>query len=358
MGIPCIQFAEPAGLLYRVRLSGYHGLLSSIRLLIIAGVLSLSAACSETVDPFIDSDRRFSLYGTLEMDRDTQFVRVVPVSREIDAVEGARLEATVTSRDLTTGDAALWRDSLMSVGEEAAHIFWAPIRIQASHTYRIEVTGPSDDVVTYLETTAPDRIVGRVLEENLSISPVNGTPPGQQRVLWSGLDREPFRVQLWYRFLDRIEAPFVDILSPVGATLVPPAPGATGWEVRVDLREDRERMGEAINVDAYALMGLGVEVTLLDMAFQPPGGVFDPDFLSQPGTFSNVVNGFGFVGIVGRFSVEWFLGDDTLGELDYRSANDVFGKDASHFANHPVHPDAFTKASPRYGSIDRIRPNP
>ncbi len=330
MGTPGTRSTASGSFPLRARSLGCDRILIDPRALIIAGALFLTPACSESVDPFIESDRRFSLYGTLEMDRDTQFVRVAPITRQLESTPEGPLEATFSSRDLTTDRLVFWQDSLMQVGGEWAHIFWAPIRIEASHTYRIEVTGATDDVVTRLETTAPDRIRGLVLEENLSVGPVNGTPPGTQRVLWPELDREPFRVELWYRFLDRIEAPFTDILSPTGATLLPPAPGSVGWEVRVDLREDREQMHESIDVEANALLGLGVEITLLDAVFQPPGGVFDPDLLSQPGTFSNVENGFGFVGVVGRFSVEWFLSDETLEELDYRSANDLFGKETSH----------------------------
>ncbi|MDX1740840.1 MAG: hypothetical protein R3178_06080 [Rhodothermales bacterium] len=328
MGTSGTQSEAPGSFVHQGLGRVYDSFPKNLTLLVIVAVLALGA-CSDTVDPFIESDRRFSLYGMLEMDRDTQYVRVVPVTLQLEPSSEAPLDVTFTSRDLVTDDVVVWRDSLMQLGGEWTHIFWAPLRIQASHTYRIEVDGMVDDVVTQLETTAPDRISGEVLAENLTLSPVNGTPPGTQRVRWPNLDREPFRVELWYRFLDRIEAPFIDVLSPAGAVLVPPAPGSSGWDVRVDLREDREQMRDVIDIESNALMGLGVEITLLDAAFQPPGGVFDPDLLSQPGTFSNVENGFGFVGIVGRYSVEWVLSDETLAELGYRSSNDLFGKTAS-----------------------------
>ena len=39
--------------------------------------------------------------------------------------------------------------------------------------------------------------------------------------------------------------------------------------------------------------------------WDPPGGVFDADVLVQPGTLSNVENGFGFVGAGYRLSSTW-----------------------------------------------------
>ena len=43
-----------------------------------AALLTLSA-CEEAVDPILDSDRQFTVWGTLDMNRDTQFVRVIPI---------------------------------------------------------------------------------------------------------------------------------------------------------------------------------------------------------------------------------------------------------------------------------------
>ena len=51
--------------------------------------------------------------------------------------------------------------------------------------------------------------------------------------------------------------------------------------------------------------------------------------LVQPGTFSNVENGFGFVGSVGRFSVEWLVADTTARTLRYTPLRSALGKEAS-----------------------------
>ena len=103
----------------------------------------------------------------------------------------------------------------------------------------------------------------------------------------------------------------------------------------LDFRHDKQVLDTLLSVDEVALAGLGMEITVLDEAFVPPGGVFDLEVLVQPGAFSNVENGFGFIGSVGRFSVEWILAEDFAHELNYRTMNDVFGKTAPAIRERP-----------------------
>jgi hypothetical protein len=49
-----------------------------------------------------------------------------------------------------------------------------------------------------------------------------------------------------------------------------------------------------------------LNVLIGDAAWDPPGGVFDPDILSFPSAMSNVENGFGFVGSGYRLSQSLF----------------------------------------------------
>ena len=68
------------------------------------------------------------------------------------------------------------------------------------------------------------------------------------------------------------------------------------------------------------LIGLGrVEFRFLvaDDSWNPPGGDFDFEVLSQPGAFSNVENGFGFFGAGYTASTEWFPSDVVRTELGY-----------------------------------------
>ena len=55
----------------------------------------------------------------------------------------------------------------------------------------------------------------------------------------------------------------------------------------------------------WRLAGVLMRVMVVSDDWIPPGGIWDQEVLAQPGTFSNVNDGFGFVGSSGRFSVEW-----------------------------------------------------
>jgi len=44
------------------------------------------------------------------------------------------------------------------------------------------------------------------------------------------------------------------------------------------------------------LRALDLRVLIGDQMWDPPGGTFDPNILSQPKTMTNVENGFGFIG--------------------------------------------------------------
>ena len=97
----------------------------------------------------------------------------------------------------------------------------------------------------------------------------------------------------------------------------------------LDLVRDRDTLDTMVSLNAStALAGLGMTITVLDEAFVPPGGEFDLETLVQPGTFSNVENGFGFIGSVGRFSVEWLVADTTASILRYNPLRSALGKDA------------------------------
>jgi hypothetical protein len=136
-----------------------------------------------------------------------------------------------------------------------------------------------------------------------------------QSVTWSGVDRAPATVEMWYRFSGSPRSGFLDIR--IDYPTADQAPSQPGWTVVTQLSEDREQIVETIRPEDYLFLGMGMRIVVFDEQFVPPGGVFDADILSQPGAFSNVDNGFGFVGSVGRFDVEWVLDDETSAALGY-----------------------------------------
>lgn len=285
--------------------------------------LVLFSACEEAVFPILESDRNFTLYGTLDMAQDTQFVRVVPIREALDPGSPAPLDVTFTSEDLHTGDVLTWRDSVIVFANGSyGHVFYAPLRLRAGHRYRIEVREPGSEVVTSAETMVPSAPRPVVRPETVTASVSGGTVTvrGSQEIVWQGLNRRPFRVEHWYRFITSERLPFSDVRLPYEPAHA--AEDAGDWKVSLNLATDRRALDTLINVRGNPLAGLAMQVTVLDTAFVPPGGVFDPEVLAQPEVFTNVENGFGFVGSVGRFTVEWVLARRSQERLGYVPLSD------------------------------------
>jgi hypothetical protein len=72
------------------------------------------------------------------------------------------------------------------------------------------------------------------------------------------------------------------------------------WSVLVNMSRDIGVIfsvtGLQPGMDPVILTNLSVEAFITTTEWTPPGGDYDPELLVQPGTFSNVENGFGFVG--------------------------------------------------------------
>ena len=284
-------------------------------------------ACEESVNPILESDQQFTLFGTLDMELDTQYVRVIPIRPTLAGAERAPLNVTFTSTDLVAGDVITWRDSLVNFSDGSfGHVFYTPLRLRPGHRYRVEVRSPDSDIVTSAETTLPAEPQAVVMPEEIGFILTTQVRASQQ-ILWQGLSQEPYSIEQWYRFFTLEDFSFRDVQLPYVPLNGPVEGQADTWEITLNLVRDRDTMETFIELtESISLAGLGLRITLLDEAFVPPGGVFDPDVLSQPGTLSNVENGFGFVGSVGRFSVEWLLADTSAKALRYIPVNATIPK--------------------------------
>ncbi|MDX1741802.1 MAG: hypothetical protein R3178_10930, partial [Rhodothermales bacterium] len=282
---------------------------TALRLLLLLPLLIITWGCDDSVNPFVESDRYFSVFGALDMKADTQYVRVIPLDTSLVVSEQEPIDARVFLTDLNVGSTVEWTDSLFVFRDGSrGHVFYSPLRIQPEHRYRLEVVR-SDGAASVAETTVPAIPAAEIAEVNLLVYS-SGRIEAVQNVTWSGVDRAPAVVEMWYRFSGSPRSRFLDIR--IEYPTEDAAPSEPGWTVVTQLTQDRGRIGETIRPEDYLFLGMGMRIVVFDDQFLPPGGVFDPDILSQPGAFSNVDNGFGFVGSVGRFDVEWVLDAETL----------------------------------------------
>lgn len=301
---------------------------ASILCALAALCLGVISACDTSVEPFIETENYFTLFGTLDMAADTQFVRVTPIRSSLESSNDGPLPVRFTSTDLTTGIQRTWRDSVISFSNgQVGHVFYAPFRVKAGHEYQITVA--KGDSTSTASTVVPPRPSASVGHVSLS-GGAYGRANGAQTITWRNLIRSPYETEVWYRFLQvsASEPPFV------GASFVdvriPHAPEVQGqartWQTMLDLDDHRNMLDTLTAVYQNPLVGIGMRITVLDEAFVPPGNVFDFETLVQPGTFSNVTNGFGFVGSVGRFSLEWTLSPDEAERLGYVTLEELFGR--------------------------------
>jgi hypothetical protein len=274
----------------------------------------LVVACEDTiVNPFIDDDRFFSIYGALDTGAFPQMIRVVPIRDRIGIGE-TEIDARVTTTAREDGVTVVWSDSLIQYKDGSlGHVFHAPFRPIPGWTYDIAVER-SDGATTRATTTIP-------FPPNVQIDDPSGISIISQRVVWNDIDYNPYRVEIYYRFFNEEEPQ--NLFQTALLTYRRDRFGKLtddGWEVIVGLMADKEAVMEQLGFIAEAmpmLVGIGIRLTMADDQWRPPDGVFDPEVLVQPGTFSNVENGFGFFGSLNQFTAEWTLSSDVTRILGY-----------------------------------------
>ncbi|MEX0747573.1 MAG: hypothetical protein WD275_06180, partial [Rhodothermales bacterium] len=191
-------------------------------------------------------------------------------------------------------------------------VFWAPFRAQHEHRYRLEVER-SDGAVSIATVSVPPEV--EVVVEQNPFSPVAhayiyGDVPNllNVEVRYEATNLPPLNAWPEDRpvhppvFLP-VEIPYQDKGERIDG----------GWHFRIDLKEDYLLVRDAF-LSACLLTGGAPDIALrrvefhfvsADSAWRPPNGVFDADVLVEPGTMSNVENGYGFFGAGKIFTERW-----------------------------------------------------
>jgi hypothetical protein len=273
--------------------------------------------CEEAVNPFVEEDRYFTVFGYLDTASDQQFVRIIPLRTDFAALEEGQVDATVTTLEVETGQVYTWQDSLITFSDgSTGHVFHAPFRPVPGWTYNLNVV--REDGKRSTATTTIPLVTGVELEDpTISVAAVF------QKIRWSNIDFAPFRVEVWYRFLGATPSrPFLEAVIPYGNVENQYGQVVQGdkWEVLVRLTEDKEEVTKELGVSDDAepfLMSIGMRLTMTNDSWRPPDGIFDPEVLVQPGTFSNIEGGFGFFGSVNQYTHEWTLQPDITSLIGY-----------------------------------------
>jgi len=259
----------------------------------------LILGCEEMVDPAGTTGRAFTMYGLFNPRADTQAARVFTIDDLLETTNPEPIDARVLATHVETGIEMEWQDSLIQFpGGLWGHVFFAPFDVEYENSYRLQVLR-SDGVSASAITTVPPETQAVVTEPDTLQFDLITT------LFWP---RAPSVINVWIEYLSNVGI----FIADYGARPVA-VPGGRALDVR--FRADtRIILFEArrSNVPDVYVTGVVIRAVVASDDWVPPGGVFDPDVLVEPGTFTNVDNGFGFVGSGYETATLWVPSDGML----------------------------------------------
>jgi hypothetical protein len=293
-------------------------ILYSLLLLISAGL----TGCEEDLVSRDHVAAPFSIYGVLSPDLTTQSIRVYPLEDIPTLGSPEPLDVNVVSTDLETGERLTWRDTvLVEPNGQHEYIYWAPFRAEFGHEYRVEVVRRADGARSFAEVRVPEPVIVRI---------VNDRDAAAMQVLIEGERIRVLKPELVYTLANIASGCQVirNRFSYQGRERRVEA----GWRVDVNLVVDRsdilfECNGLTVFPPPYCppflhLRSLDLNVLVGDVAWDPAGGVLDPDLLSEHNTMTNVENGFGFIGAGYRTVAPLYPSNEALEYACFAYASD------------------------------------
>lgn len=299
--------------------------------LVIIGILVSLSGCGDTfLDPYDNEQRYFTVYGFLDPNKTRQTIRVIPISRFAEDIQGpaedqAFIDARVYTRNLTDSTSTLWEHELKRLDDGSyVHLYHASFFVKAGTTYRLDIIR-NDGVMASATTTVPrppsDKVVlasGPVVQQDSTVVQEIALP--DIPALW---DLQAIYLVEGPSYRDRV---FVPYKTPSG-------PAADGlWKYRLNITADQDSIiaraqrfmqGASVDTLPVTLTALGVQFRIIDENWQPLFGEEDMVKLSQPGVISNVVNGYGIFGSMGLYREEWQVSPQVANVLGYPISVDI-----------------------------------
>ncbi len=280
--------------------------LSSLRnttlgLLIAAALL---ASCESGVDPLIGEPRPFTVWGLLDASADTQRVRIFSIEGESGVDRPGNLDAVVTSTDLETGETLTWRPYRVTYESGVTgHVFEAAFRPVHERRYRLDVTR-SDGAVSSATVKVPPEVEFTIERTDTSPKVFVYVHGEGFNLLGVEMRYEATNVppgNVWPTDLKRHPAVFYPVEVSYQGTEEKTRDG-----VRYDINMvddfavvEEEYKNKCLVTEGnpdIALRRVEFHFVAANEAWDPPGGVFDPEVLVEPGALSNIDNGYGFLG--------------------------------------------------------------
>jgi hypothetical protein len=263
-------------------------------LLLLAVGLAALVGCDEEIAAPDALGAYYTLWGALDPTSALQAVRVIPIEDQPGGADPAPLDAAMTSEDLETGAVAAWRDSVVTYADgTVGHVFVADTEVRYGATYRVTVTR-GDGATTAANVRVPPLVLPYRQATTISLDGVF------MPVLWQGAPQLN-RLAVTYRLQDATCRAFDYAVDFEGEA----EPYEFGWTTTLDLRDDAARVLSALGDAPHTVLSVTLAGEVASDEWRPPEGVFDPEVLVEPGLFSNVEQGFGFVGGAYEAALTW-----------------------------------------------------
>ena len=268
-------------------------------------VLSSLVGCEAAFSPVTDTGRPYTLWGALDPDGGQQALRVVPINLQLDIDGDTEASAIVTSEALATGDVVTWRDSVVTYANGSnGLIYLADFQPDYGTRYRITATRSDGAATTaYVEIPA--------LVDPLVFLPEGGSGNLTNPVAWLGAPRLN-AAEVTYLIRD---AGCTTLMRTLALDPVFVKPSKYGWTTDIPLSQHSGSLTGELG-QGLSILQITVRTLVTDPEWKPPFGFdFDPEVTVEPGTVSNVENGFGFVGAAYTAEANWSPTDETLSLL-------------------------------------------
>ncbi len=268
-----------------------------------------AASCSEEVVAVLGADTPYSLFGVLSPQLDRQVLRLYSIDGVLQPIPPTPIDAQVTSISRRDSRTRAWQDSIITEPDGmSAHVFASPFVAEFGETYEIMATR-SDGVSTKVLVTIPPF-------SELVVPPKMETPPAVLDVRVTGTPPNLIRVEAVYHYKFRgfsgTELDSTAISYDGQGTQQP-----TAFRIPVQVSRDtafiRSLVKDRLRTETeIKVVLIRIKLIVANKEWSPPGGVFDPDILVEPGTMTNVMGGFGFVGAGFRLQQSWAPNDTLL----------------------------------------------
>jgi len=282
--------------------------------------LVLVIGCDDSVSPSIGEERPYTIFGYLDPTTSTQLLRVIPIAETITDVDLVNLDAEVRTIHEESGAVTVWRQVPVEFSDSTEGIIYsAEFTPEYEETYRLEVESQSGEI-SRAQTTIPNEVNISLLTTSTLFRPgifIEGELPN---LVQAGILYDAVALQ-----------PAISTQSDIRVPILVSYRGEQdrsdgGWEIRANLRDDFEQVRQAMDgvcltTPFITIRGADFRAFVGDETWVPPGNAadFDEGLLVQPGTFSNIENGFGFFGSGYNVDFALRLAGSTLTQIGYIS---------------------------------------